>query len=134
MNRWLLLGACLILETARAFAADPPEWRLTGRTLPEREFLQPSLDAGLASYRSCRVEGRLQGSAPTILPQLVKQWLAALASREPGLRVEVPPPYDEPRSSGSETLRKFLEGKLDFAFVCNHRHAPNLTKVRHHRV
>jgi phosphate transport system substrate-binding protein len=29
----------------------------------------------------------------------------------------VPPPYDEPRAAGSETLRMFLEGKLDFAFV-----------------
>src|SRR5438552_3942088 len=101
----------------QAAAVDPREWRLEGRPPPQSEFLQPTFDDGLPAYRNARVEGRLEGSAPPILAQLARRWVGAFNQHEPAVHVEIPPPYEEPRGAGSERLRLFLEGRIDFAFV-----------------
>src|ERR1700680_3964489 len=111
------LSAILLLAATHAAAADPAEWKLGGRPLPQREFLQPSLDEDLPPYRSGPVEGRLEGSASTILPQLVGRWVDAFRGHQPRLRGDSPPPYEEPQAAGSERLRMFIDGKIDFAFL-----------------
>ena len=124
------IAAGLFFAAAHPSAADPPEWKLTGRPLPQREFLQPALDKDLPSYHASLIEGHLEGSAPTILPQLVRGWLEALRAREPKLRVDVPPPYEEPQAAGSERLRMFLRGKADFAFLTRDLSAADVATFR----
>ncbi|WP_376970097.1 PstS family phosphate ABC transporter substrate-binding protein [Bradyrhizobium erythrophlei] len=59
----------------------------------------------------------LEGSAPTILPQLVQSWIAAFQQLHPAVRVNLPPPYSAPQGSLSPTLRQFLDGGSHFALV-----------------
>lgn len=125
-----LIAGAILLGTVLGAGADPAEWRLAGRPLPQPELLQPALDAGLPDYRACRAEGSLEGSAPAILPQLVKAWIAAFGAQQPEVRVTVPPPYEEPRSAGSERLRLFLDGKIDFAFATRDLTAADAARFR----
>ncbi len=110
-------AAAAALAALVCAAADPPEWKIEGRPLPQREFLQPALDTGLPAYRATHATGSLEGSAPPIMAQLARRWIAAFREREPNVGVDVPPPYEEPRGAGSERLRLFLDGKIDFAFL-----------------
>ncbi len=122
-------GALLLCALPVA-AADPADWAVHGRPLPQPELLQPSLDEGLVPYRGCRVEGALEGSAPAILPQLVKRWVSAFTALQPRVRVSVPPPYSEPQAQRSERLRLFIEGKIDFAFLTRDMSASDVAAFR----
>lgn len=79
---------------------------------------RPHLSADLPPFRraSLRPGRRLEGSAPTILPGLVRHWLEA-AAVQPSLKVDIPPPYDPPQGRLSPRLSAFLAGRLDFAFL-----------------
>lgn len=119
-----------LLGSAAALAADPPEWARTGRPPPPREFLQPTLDSDLASYRPCGASGRLEGTAPPILVDLVGRWLRAFHEHEARVRVDVPPPYLPPQGELNPRLRAFIEGRLDFAFVTREMAASDVDAFR----
>ncbi len=115
-----VLMIALALIAPRAAAADPKEWEVEGRPLPEPLLLQPRLDEALGEYRSSpaiELAGRLEGSAPAILPKLVDRWIAAFRAHHPRAQVTVPPPYLAPQGVLSPPLQRFLEGGLDFAFL-----------------
>ncbi|HJP69814.1 MAG TPA: substrate-binding domain-containing protein, partial [Sphingomicrobium sp.] len=59
----------------------------------------------------------LEGSAPTILSGLVRQWVTEFDRSRPAIQVDVPPPYDPPQGALSPRLAAFLAGRLDFAFL-----------------
>jgi phosphate transport system substrate-binding protein len=125
-----LIAGAILAAAGHVLAADPAEWKVEGRPLPLREFLQPALDAELPAYRSAGVAGKLEGSAPPILARLARRWVAAFREREPAVRVDVPPPYEEPRGAGSERLRLFLDGRIDFAFLTRDLTAPDVAAFR----
>jgi hypothetical protein len=120
---WLALFALALASPALAAetsADDPAVWAQDGRPLPEPELLQPRLDDRLPPYRPCpanAIRGKLEGSAPAILPKLVAKWLQAFQALYPNARIAVPPPYLGPQGSLSSPMQKFLDGRSDFAFV-----------------
>jgi phosphate transport system substrate-binding protein len=59
----------------------------------------------------------LEGSAPTILSNLVRQWTTELDRSRSAIQVDVPPPYDPPQGALSPRLAAFLAGRLDFALL-----------------
>ena len=62
-------------------------------------------------------QARLEGSAPTILSDLLRRWLGGFAASGRNEKVNVPPPYGPPQGSLSPRLQAFLLGRIDFAFV-----------------
>jgi phosphate transport system substrate-binding protein len=115
--RRILLSAVLIIAAGLAHSADPKEWETEGRPLPERRLPPPALDDALPAACSAQIDGKLEGSAPAILPRLVDHWLAAFRARFPRVEISVPPPYLAPQAALNPRMRLFLEGRLDFAFV-----------------
>jgi phosphate transport system substrate-binding protein len=111
-------------------AADPPEWAQQGRPAPVREFLQPTLDPDLPAYCPSGARGRLEGVAPPIVAELAGLWLRALREREPGIEVDVPPPYLPPQGELNPRLRAFIDGRLDFAFVTREMAASDVAAFR----
>lgn len=118
------IGASPLVTAAEAAAAADADsataWAQDGRPLPEPEFLQPRLDDKLPTYTRCAsatLSGKIEGSAPAILPKLVARWLSAFHAFYPELKVSVPPPYLGPQGSLSPPLRKFLDGHSDFGFI-----------------
>jgi phosphate transport system substrate-binding protein len=85
-----------------------------GRPLPPPELLQPSLDPGLPSYvpSRTRLQARFKGAASDVLAELVRRWAAAFRKYQPGIRIDVPPPY-----AGSLGARELVKQNLDFVFV-----------------
>jgi phosphate transport system substrate-binding protein len=59
----------------------------------------------------------LEGSAPTIVSRLARQWVTDFSSVDPGVIVDVPPPYEPPQGALSARLSAFLAGDIDFAFL-----------------
>ncbi|MGD9597376.1 MAG: PstS family phosphate ABC transporter substrate-binding protein [Steroidobacteraceae bacterium] len=89
-----------------------------GRPLPKPELVRPDLDGSLLAFIPCKVvSGERHGSAPAILPDLVRRWISAFQSRQVRVRIVVPPPYEAPQAQFSRTLREFIEGKRHFAFM-----------------
>ena len=125
-----LAGALYALGANIATAADPKEWEQSGRPAPQREFLQPTLDADLPAYRACGAQGRIEGTAPPIVVELLGRWLSAFHQREPLVQVEVPPPYLPPQGTLNPRLRAFLDGSLDFAFLTREMTASDLAAFR----
>lgn len=108
--------AALLLLAASPHQSD---WDVSGRPVPTPERIQPALDDALPRYRSCRadVAGKVKGNAPAILPDLVKRWTTAFATRHPEATISVAPPFGAPQGTLNPGLQSFLEGKLDFAFI-----------------
>ena len=121
--------AALVAATV-AMAADPAEWAQVGRPAPAREFLQPTLDPDLPAYRSCGARGRLEGVAPPIVVELARLWLRAFEQHEPGVRIDLPPPYLPPQGELNPRLRAFLDGRYDFAFVTREMAAADVAAFR----
>ena len=121
----------LVLACTPVRGADPKEWELEGRPLPEALLPPPALDPALRDYRACDLlEGRVEGSAPAILPRLVHRWVAAFRAHHPKAEVSVPPPYLAPQGALSPPLQRFLEGRLDFAFVSRDLAAADVAAFR----
>jgi phosphate transport system substrate-binding protein len=59
----------------------------------------------------------LEGSAPTILPELVRRWVIDFQQSQSAVQVDVPPPYEPPQAALSPRLAAFVQGRLDFAFL-----------------
>lgn len=77
------------------------------------------LDDSLPAYVACRpaVAGERNGSAPAIMPELAVRWALAFRSQHRGAQLSIPPPYLGPQGRLSPTLREFLDGERDFAFM-----------------
>jgi phosphate transport system substrate-binding protein len=115
-----MLALVLLLASSPAPPSGTAEaWAAEGRPVPPPEGRRTALDKGLADYRPAApgLRGRLEGSAPAILPQLVKSWVARFAALQPGIAIDVPPPYEPPQGAMSSRLAAFLAGRLDFAFL-----------------
>jgi phosphate transport system substrate-binding protein len=96
-------------------AAETEHWKQTGRTLPEPELLQPTLDPALPSYQprtDLALTGHFRGAASDVLAALVKQWAAAFHRYYPNVQIDVPPPY-----AGSLGALELIKGQLDFVAV-----------------
>jgi phosphate transport system substrate-binding protein len=113
-------------------AADPPEWAQHGRPAPVREFLQPTPDPDMPAYCPSGARGRLEGVAPPIVAELTGLWLRAFRAREPGIDVDVPPPYLPPQGELNPRLRAFIDDRLDFAFVTREMAASDVAAFRRH--
>ncbi len=90
-------------------------WRLEGRTLPEREFLQPTLDADLPAYvptPGVELSGNFRGAASDVLTDLSRRWIAAFRKYHPKVTIDIPPPY-----AGSLGALELIKGDLDFVLV-----------------
>ena len=91
-----------------------------GRPLPVPHRLQPALDAALQAYEpdpALTLRGHLAGSAPSILPDLVRRWAAGFREYYPDAEITIDPPFEAPQGVMSVRLAEFLEGKLEFAFL-----------------
>jgi phosphate transport system substrate-binding protein len=94
--------------------AEKEQGKTQGRALPPAEILQPSLDPGLPAYTptKARLKGHYKGAASDVLPGLVKAWIAAYRKYQPGVVIDVPPPY-----AGSLGAKELVKQNLDFVFV-----------------
>ncbi len=116
----LALPALLAPLSARPLPARPTPaqtelWKQEGRTLPEPELLQPTLDPGLPAFtprQSATLAGHLHGAASDVLAVLTKQWAAAFKKYYPNVVIDVPPPY-----AGSLGAVELSKGDIDFVTV-----------------
>ena len=85
-----------------------------GRALPPPELLQPSLDSALPAYVPIkgRLHGHFKGAASDVLAVLARRWAAAFAKYQPGVTMDIPPPY-----AGSLGAKELVKQNLDFVFV-----------------
>lgn len=85
-----------------------------GRILPPPELLQPTLDPALPAYvpTGARLHGHFKAAASDVLAVLAKRWAAAFHRIQPGVVIDVPPPY-----AGSLGAKELVKQKLDFVFV-----------------
>jgi phosphate transport system substrate-binding protein len=131
-------AAAIVLLAPSAVAADAPAGRMVdivqptaptnkpqtdaqkkigmeqGRLLPPPELLQPSLDPALPAYvpAKARLRGHFKGAASDVLAVLVRRWAAAFRRYQPGVVIDVPPPY-----AGSLGAKELVKQNLDFVFV-----------------
>lgn len=117
-SRWAA-AAIASLGLAAASQAGESDWEVEGRPLPEDRQQRPELDPQLPAYFPCPVapQGALFGTAPAILPDLVKRWASAFEFLVPTVKVHVPPPYGSPLGARNHRLEQFLRGSGDFAFL-----------------
>jgi phosphate transport system substrate-binding protein len=100
-------------------APDPASSEMPGRPLLLPDPVCPELDSALRPYVPC---GRLSrgtrvGSTPAILPDLSRNWATAFEAMHGGVSLDLPPPYEGPQGRLSATLRRFLDGEYQFAFL-----------------
>ncbi len=122
--RYSLLGValpCLLAPLgARPLPTKPTPaqselWKEQGRTLPDPELLQPTLDAALPSFtprQKTELSGHLKGAASDVMAVLTKQWVTAFHKYYPKAVIDVPPPY-----AGSLGALELIKGDLDFVTV-----------------
>lgn len=86
----------------------------SGRPLPPPELLQPTLDPKLPSYMPSRTRLRahFKAAASDVMAELVRRWAAAFHRFQPGVIIDVPPPY-----AGSLGAKELVKQNLDFVFV-----------------
>ena len=115
-----MLALLLLLMPPAGAPAPAPLARsaAAGRSAPRSKAQHPRLDKSLPLYRpAAALRGRIEGSAPAILPELVKLWTERFHRLQPALAVDVPPPYEPPQGAMSSRLAAFLAGRLDFALL-----------------
>lgn len=85
-----------------------------GRPLPPPELLQPTLDPQLPSFTPSRtrLHAHFKAAASDVMAELVRRWAAAFRKYQPGVIIDVPPPY-----AGSLGAKELVKQKLDFVFV-----------------
>jgi phosphate transport system substrate-binding protein len=146
-SRSLLLAGLML---GCAFAATPPpmvDWTAPpvaspqpqtdaekaagmheGRALPERELLQPELDAQLPHYtrRHDRVlSGTFHAAASDVLPGLARAWIEAFGRLYPQVHIVLSPPY-----AGSLGAEELIAQKLDLVFVSRELRPDDIAKFR----
>jgi len=118
---WCLLASCALSAASGkplpkpATPAETEAWKQTGRTLPEPELLQPSVDPALPAYEpraDLALSGHFHGASSDVLAVLVKRWAAAFRQYYPNVQIDVPPPY-----AGSLGALELIKGQLDFVAV-----------------
>jgi len=95
--------------------AESALWKQQGRTLPEPELLQPTVDPDLPAFTprlGPELTGHLTGAASDVLAVLTKQWAAAFRKFYPKIVIDVPPPY-----AGSLGALELIKGDIDFVTV-----------------
>lgn len=134
--RWLAALMLGVVVTGAAIAAPPAtvEWllpaavehppqtdaqkqagRLDGRPLPQREFLQPKLDAKLPIFvpaKGVELKGGFAVAASDILPGLVRGWVHAFQKFYPNVQISFGPPFE-----GSLAAKHLNQSKVGIAFV-----------------
>lgn len=117
----ILLGAIATSTPAAPVTPKPPSpaetalWKQQGRTLPEPELLQPTLDPALPAFtprHGPELTGHLTGAASDVLAVLTKQWVTAFQKFYPHVVIDVPPPY-----AGSLGALELIKGDIDFVTV-----------------
>jgi phosphate transport system substrate-binding protein len=98
-----------------------------GRMLPPPELLQPSLDPALPAYVPARgrLRGHFKGAASDVLAALVRRWADAFRKYQPGIVIDVPPPY-----AGSLGAKELVKQNLDFVFVSRELKPDDITDFR----
>ena len=117
-----LLFAAIASRTSSAPAIPKPptpaetaRWKQQGRTLPEPELLQPTLDPALSAFtprHGPEMTGHLTGAASDVLALLTKQWITAFQKFYPHVVIDLPPPY-----AGSLGALELIKGDIDFVTV-----------------
>ena len=117
----LLAILCTTTASNARVAPRPPTpaetalWKEQGRTLPEPELLQPTVDPALPAFaprHGPEMSGHLKGAASDVLAVLTKQWVAAFQKFYPHVVIDVPPPY-----AGSLGALELIKGDIDFVTV-----------------
>ena len=85
-----------------------------GRPLPAPELLQPTLDPRLPVFTPSRtrLHAHFKAAASDVMAELVRRWAAAFHKYQPGVVIDVPPPY-----AGSLGAKELVKQNLDFVFV-----------------
>lgn len=98
-----------------------------GRPLPLPELLQPTLDPALPAYvpLRTRLHAHFKGAASDVLAVLARRWAAAFRTYQPGVVIDVPPPY-----AGSLGAKELVRQKLDFVFVSRELKPDDVTDFR----
>ena len=113
-------GSVVWLEPAAAEVhpqtdAEKQAGMQSGRTLPDRELLQPDLDPALPAYvptRGLKVVHSFRAGSSDVLPALVDGWVAAFRKYHPGFKLTVERPL-----AGSLGALELIKGNLDLVFV-----------------
>jgi phosphate transport system substrate-binding protein len=98
-----------------------------GRPLPPPELLQPTLDPALPAYVPvrARLHAHFKGAASDVMADLVRRWVAAFNKYQPGVKIDVPPPY-----AGSLGAQELAKEQLDFAFVSRELRPADVTEFQ----
>jgi len=119
--RLSLLISCL---AATAWSRELPKpstpaqtelYKQQGRTLPQPEVLQPTLDPKLAAFEpqgDRNATAHYRAAASDVLALLSKSWVKAFQKYYPNVAIDIPPPY-----AGSLGALELIKGDLDFVFV-----------------
>ena len=86
-----------------------------GRTLPQPELLQPTLDPGLPPYvpvTGGALSGTFSAAASDVLPDLARRWIDAFERLYPQVHIKLSPPY-----AGSLGALRLAAGTIDMVFV-----------------
>jgi len=108
--------------------AQSADWKDHGRTLPERELLQPTLDPALPAFTpqlDRTLAGHLKGASSDVLAVLTKNWIAAFRKYYPNIAIDLPPPY-----AGSLGALELIKGDLDFVTVSRELKPTDVTAFR----
>jgi phosphate transport system substrate-binding protein len=95
--------------------AEKEAARRSGRPLPPREALQPTLDPDLPAYvptPGLRLSGSFRGAASDVLPDLVREWIRRFRAYHPGVELTIEPPF-----AGSLGAIELVKETLDFVAV-----------------
>jgi len=108
--------------------AEVEAGKKNGRTLPELELLQPTLDPALPAYqprRDIKLAGTFKGAASDVLPGLANAWFAAFRKIYPNVNLSVAPPY-----AGSLGAKELVKQNIDFVFVSRELKPDDVTEFQ----
>jgi phosphate transport system substrate-binding protein len=109
--------------------AEKEKNRLEGRTLPQPELLQPSLDPALPEFHRAFRRNKLRGdykcASSDVLPGLAKAWIVKLKEYYPKVNISVDPPY-----AGSLGAIELIKGNLDCVFVSRELKPADISEFR----
>ncbi|MBL8269341.1 PstS family phosphate ABC transporter substrate-binding protein [Steroidobacter sp.] len=94
--------------------AEKERGRMHGRTLPQPELLQPSVDGSLPAYRpaSGALSGKFSGGSSDVLVELVQLWFERFKAQHREVQLGIVPPY-----AGSLGTKELIKESADFVFV-----------------